>query len=195
MPSLIGPHQVINAGTAVTAALELQGFDIGEKAIEAGLVGARWPARMQRLAGGPLADLLRPGSELWLDGGHNPAAGEALAQTLADLEERSPRPLYLIVGMLGLKDAAGFLRHFRGLARHVASVPIPGAHEAPFDPAVLAEVARGVGLSAEATDGIPAAIQRLEAAFPGPKRVLICGSLYLAGHVLALQDGIAAQPN
>ena len=195
MPSLIGPHQVVNAGTAVTAALELPGFDIPERAIETGLTTARWPARMQRLTTGPLAELLKPGSELWLDGGHNPAAGEVLAQTLADLEERSPRPLYLIVGMLGLKDAAGFLRHFRGLARHVAAVPIPGAHEQPYLPEVLAEVARGVGLSAEATDGVAAAIQRLEAAFPGPKRVLICGSLYLAGHVLALQDGIAAQPN
>jgi dihydrofolate synthase/folylpolyglutamate synthase len=81
------------------------------------------------------------------------------------------------------------------LARHVATVPIPGAHEQPFAPEVLAEVARSVGLAAEATDGVPAAVRRLEETFPGPKRVLICGSLYLAGHVLALQDGIAAQPN
>ena len=195
MPSLIGPHQIVNAGTAVTAALELPGFDISEQAIEKGLVTTRWPARMQRLASGPLADLLRPGSELWLDGGHNPAAGEALSQTLADLEERSPRPLYLIVGMLGLKDAAGFLGHFRGLARQVMAVPIPGAHEAPFEPGALASVARNAGLAAEAADSVPAAIQRLEAMHHGPKRVLICGSLYLAGHVLALQDGIAAQPN
>ncbi len=97
--------------------------------------------------------------------------------------------------MLGLKDAAGFLGHFRGLARQVMAVPIPGAHEAPFEPGALAGVARNAGLTAEAAESVPAAIQRLEAMHHGPKRVLICGSLYLAGHVLALQDGIAAQPN
>lgn len=195
MPSLIGRHQVTNAGTAVVAALELEGFDISEQAIETGLVTTRWPARMQRLVNGPLSRHLSQGSELWLDGGHNPAAGAALSQTLADLEERSPRPLYLIVGMLGLKDAAGFLSHFRGLARHVVTVPIPGAHEAPFDPVALASVALDAGLLAEAAESVPAALERLEARNPGPKRVLIAGSLYLAGHVLALQEGIAAQPN
>ncbi len=195
MPALIGPHQVVNAGTAVSAVLELEGFDIPERAIEAGLVNVRWPARMQRLVNGPLSRHMSAGSELWLDGGHNPAAGAALAQTLADLEERSPRPLYLVVGMLGLKDAAGFLSHFRGLARHIVTVPIPGAHEAPFDPVALASVALNSGLLAEAAESVPAALERLEAKHPGPKRVLIAGSLYLAGHVLALQEGIAAQPN
>ncbi|MFN3867724.1 MAG: glutamate ligase domain-containing protein, partial [Hyphomicrobiaceae bacterium] len=195
LPSLIGPHQVINAGTAVVAALELDGFQIPEGAIEAGLLNARWPARMQRLTNGPLSGLLSQGSELWLDGGHNPAAGAALAQTLADLEDRSPRPLYIVVGMLGLKDAAGFLSHFRGLARHVVTVPIPGAHEQPFEPTALASIASDSGLPAEAADSVQAALRRLDALNPAPKRVLIAGSLYLAGHVLALQDGIAAQPN
>ncbi len=194
LPALIGPHQTANAGTAVVAALEL-GFDISEAAIERGLQTVRWPARMQRLTAGPLTDLLKPGSELWLDGGHNPAAGAALAQTMADLEERAPRPLHLIVGMLGLKDAEGFLCHFRGLARHVIAVPIPGAHEQPFTPETLAEAAQNAGLSAEPATGIEEALQRCDTRFPGPKRVLICGSLYLAGHVLALQDGVAAQPN
>ncbi|MCB1519420.1 MAG: bifunctional folylpolyglutamate synthase/dihydrofolate synthase [Hyphomicrobiaceae bacterium] len=194
-PGLLGPHQITNAGTAVAAALNLDGYTVPESAIESGLVDVTWPARMQRLVGGPLPNLLRHGSELWLDGGHNPAAGEVLAQTMADLEERIPRPLYLIVGMLGLKDAAGFLSHFRGLARKVVAVPIPGAHEQPFEPVRLAAAAASVGLSADAAPSVEAAIQRIDASHPGPKRLLICGSLYLAGQVLALQEGVIAQPN
>ena len=124
------------------AGADLPHLGLGERAIEQGLTSARWPARMQRLDSGPLPSLLKPGSELWLDGGHNPAAGRALAQTLADLEERSPKPLHLIVGMMGLKDAGGFLSAFRGLVRHVVTVPIPGAHEAPHAPETLAETAR-----------------------------------------------------
>jgi len=194
LPALIGRHQIINAGTAVAAALEL-GAWIDDEAIERGLVSARWPARMQRIDSGPLPSLLRPGSELWLDGGHNSAAGLFLAQSLADLEERSPKPLYLVVGMLGLKDAAGFLGSFRGLARHVVGVPIPGAHEAPFSPDALADAARSVSLSAEPGVSVEAALKRIDALDPGPKRILITGSLYLAGHVLALQDGVEPQAN
>lgn len=195
LPSLFGRHQIINAGTAVAAALELKGFTIDEAAIERGLVGARWPARMQRIDGGPLPSLLKPGSELWLDGGHNPAAGLFIAQSLADLEERAPKPLYLVVGMLGLKDAAGFLCSFRGLARHVVTVPIPGAHEAPFSPDALADAAQSVSLSSEAAPSVEAALKRIDALDPGPKRILITGSLYLAGHVLALQEGVEPQAN
>ena len=190
LPGLIGRHQIGNAGTAVAAALEMQALKIGEAAIERGLVGVHWPARMQRLDSGPLPSLLKRGSELWLDGGHNPAAGQVLAQTMADLEERAPKPLYLIAGMLGIKDAAGFLAPFRGLARHVVTVPIPGAHEAPYPPDALAAVARSVSLEAEAASGIEAALKRVENLDPNPKRILICGSLYLAGHVLALQEGV-----
>ena len=195
LPALAGRHQIINAGTAVAAALQLKALNIGDEAIERGLLAARWPARMQRLHKGPLLDVLRSGSELWLDGGHNPAAGQFLAQTLADFEERSPKPLFLIAGMMGLKDAAGFLRPFRGLARHVVTIPIPGAHEAPYTPDALAEAARGVSLTAEPAPDVVAALQRVEALEPGPKRILICGSLYLAGHVLALQEGVEAQGN
>jgi dihydrofolate synthase/folylpolyglutamate synthase len=199
LPSLVGRHQIVNAGTAVAAALRLSAalpdLGLGERAIEQGLTTARWPARMQRLDSGPLPTLLRSGAELWLDGGHNPAAGAALAQTLADLEERSPKPLHIIVGMMGLKDAAGFLAPFRGLARHVVTVPIPGAHEAPHAPETLAETAREVGLNAESAGDVIAALKRTDAAEPGPKRVLICGSLYLAGHVLGLQEGVEPQAN
>jgi dihydrofolate synthase/folylpolyglutamate synthase len=195
LPALFGRHQIVNAGTAVAAALELQGLAVDEHAIERGLVAARWPARMQRIDSGPLAQILKPGSELWLDGGHNPAAGAFISQSLADLEERAPKPLYLVVGMLGLKDAAGFLCHFRGLARHVVGVPIPGSHEAPFSPEALADVAHSVSLSAEAAQSVETALKRLDAMDPGPKRVLITGSLYLAGHVLALQEGVEPQAN
>ena len=196
LPALMGPHQIGNAGTAVAAALQLDGLGVGERAIERGLQTVRWPARMQRLDSGPLPDLLRTaGTELWLDGGHNPAAGEVLAQTLADMEERSPKPLYLVVGMVGLKDAAGFLVPFRGLARHVVAVPIPGAHEAPFAPDKLAEVAQNVGLPAEMADSVEAALTRIDRISSEPKRILICGSLYLAGHVLARQEGVEPQSN
>ncbi|MDO9381352.1 MAG: folylpolyglutamate synthase/dihydrofolate synthase family protein [Hyphomicrobiaceae bacterium] len=195
MPGLIGRHQVINAATAVVAAMEFAGstLDLGD--IERGLGSVSWPARMQRLDSGPLPEMLKPGSELWLDGGHNPAAGAVIAQTLADLEERAPKPLYLIVGMMALKDAAGFLSPFSGLARHVITVPIPGAHEATHAPEVLVDAAREVQLSAESSSSVDQALRRLEQLHSGPKRILICGSLYLAGHVLALQDGVAPQPN
>ncbi len=195
LPALVGRHQIINAGTAVAAALELDQLRQAESAIERGLLTARWPARMQRLDSGPLPELLNRGSELWLDGGHNPSAGAFLAQTLADLEERSPKPLYLIVGMMGLKDATGFLLPFRGLVRHIVTVPIPGAHEAPFAPEALAEVARRVDIPADTANEVEAALKRIELLDPSPKRVLVCGSLYLAGHVLARQEGVEVQGN
>jgi dihydrofolate synthase/folylpolyglutamate synthase len=149
---------------------------------------------MQRLDAGPLPSLLRPGAELWLDGGHNPAAGRALAQTMADLEERSPKPLHLIVGMMGLKDAGGFLSAFRGLASHVVTVPIPGAHEAPHAPETLAETAREVGLKAESASDVAAALKRTDAYAPGPKRILICGSLYLPGTCSGCRKASSRRP-
>ena len=195
LPALLGRHQIVNAGTAVAAALDLSDLGLDEAAIEAGLTKVRWPARMQRLDHGPLPSVLKPGSELWLDGGHNPAAGQVLAQTLADLEERSPRPLHLICGMMGLKDAVGFLAPFRGLARDVTTVPIPGAHETPHAPETLAQAARAAGLKAEVSTSVEAALRRLDKDHPGGKRILICGSLYLAGQVLARQEGVTAQSN
>ena len=199
LPALTGRHQIINAGTAVAAALQLRSsqpsLGIDEWAMEQGLAQVRWPARMQRLDRGPLPSLLKPGSELWLDGGHNPAAGRALAQTLADLEERAPKPVYLMVGMMGLKDSDGFLSAFRGLVRRVVTVPIPRAHETPHAPEALAKSARNVGLEAECSSDIEIALKRIDQLEPGAKRILICGSIYLAGHVLALQDGVEPQAN
>jgi dihydrofolate synthase / folylpolyglutamate synthase len=192
LPALIGPHQIVNAGTSVAAALEL---GIDEHAIAAGLTGARWPARMQLLGRGALTRDLRPDCEVWLDGGHNPAAGEVIARTLADLEERSPRPLALIVGMMGQKDAAGFLQPFVGLTRQVVTVPVPGVHLPPVKPEVLANVARGVGHNATVAEDVARALEIAAGTTDGPLRILICGSLYLAGHVLALQDGRETQSN
>ena len=150
---------------------------------------------MQRLASGPLPEILGGDAELWLDGGHNPAAGEMLADTLASFEDKSPKPAYLIVGMMGQKDAAGFLKPFRGLVRAILTVPIPGAHEMPHSAETLAEIARGIGLDAKDTPGVAEALQAIAALPKGQKRVMICGSLYLAGHVLGLQQGVVAQSN
>lgn len=195
LPALIGRHQIGNAGVAIAAALEAGTLGIGEASIARGLQAVRWPARMQRLASGVCAEMLGAEAELWLDGGHNPACGAALSETLADLEERSARPLWLIVGMMGLKDAAGFLAPFRGLAERVITVPIPGAHEASHPPERLAEIARDVGHTAEPAASVADALRRVRALTRSPVRVLICGSLYLAGHVLALQEGSTVQSN
>ncbi|MGE0765504.1 MAG: folylpolyglutamate synthase/dihydrofolate synthase family protein [Hyphomicrobiaceae bacterium] len=195
LPALIGRHQIANAGVAIAAALAAPALSIDEKAIASGLTSARWPARMQRLTTGFLVDLVGPDAELWLDGGHNPAAGMALAETLADLDERSSCPVWLIVGMMGQKDAAGYLAAFRNLVVEILTVPIPGSHEAPYPPERLAEIARDLGFRAEASATVEAALRRIRSLRKGPGRVLICGSLYLAGHVLALQEGVTVQTN
>jgi dihydrofolate synthase/folylpolyglutamate synthase len=182
-PRLYGRHQFENAGAAI-AALRVAGLKLPAPAFEAGMTRVDWPARMQRLSQGPLAALLPPESELWLDGGHNTDGGRAIAAALADLEERVSRPLVLIVGMLSTKDAEGFLRNFSGLARRVVTVPI---HQDKTLPAsALADIARGIGFPVIACDDVESALTvagKLELE-PAP-RVLITGSLYLAGEVLA----------
>ena len=150
---------------------------------------------MQRLDNGPLSRLLEPGSELWLDGAHNEDGARAIAQTLAELDERLPKPVGLIVAMMGQKDAPAFFQHFRGLVRRVVTVPVPGAHETSHDPGALAKTAAAVGLMADAAPDVDAAIHRLQKTEGAPLRILICGSLYLAGPVLALQEGVQAQMN
>ena len=195
LPALLGSHQIENAGTAVAAALAVRSLGLTDEGIARGLTTVRWPARMQRLASGPLAARLTDGSELWLDGGHNPAGGQALAQTLGELEERASKPVCLILGMMGQKDAAGYLAPFSGLVRRIITVPIPGAHEKPFAPDALAAAAARLGFSAEPSSSVPAALDRLAHQESGSRRIVICGSLYLAGHVLALQEGVVAQQN
>ena len=181
-PRLYGRHQFENAGTAI-ATLRVGGLKLPPAAFEQGMLRVDWPARMQRLSQGRLAPLLPAESELWLDGGHNADGGRAIAAALADLEERVSRPLILIVGMLSTKDAEGFLRNFTGLARRVITVPIHQDKALP--PAALADIARSIGIPALARDDVESAlvtIGKLELA-PAP-RVLITGSLYLAGEVL-----------
>jgi dihydrofolate synthase/folylpolyglutamate synthase len=184
LPKLPGAHQIDNAGLAV-ATLRRSGIPLSLKAIETGLTHADWPARMQRLKTGPLVALAPPGSDVWLDGGHNPAAGVVIAQAFAEIEDRDPRPLILICGMLTSKDPAGFFRPFAGLVRHAMTVPVPGS-EAGFEPERLAELAMEVELPAKAYPSVRAAMNALRESYKesDPPRILICGSLYLAGDVL-----------
>jgi dihydrofolate synthase/folylpolyglutamate synthase len=176
-PALTGPHQFDNAGLAIAAALEL---DLPETAIAEGLTHARWPARLQRLTTGPYADTARSaGAELWLDGGHNPHAARAVDDFLAQRQARAPRPLALIVGMLGNKDAGGFFEALAGSDAAVFTVPFEGACA---DPTGLAAVARAHGLAAQPCANARTALDL--ALRLGAGRVLICGSLYLAGEVL-----------
>jgi dihydrofolate synthase/folylpolyglutamate synthase len=183
-PKLYGRHQFENAGLAIAALRAIKPFKIAPAAYEAGMIKADWPARLQRLAAGRLVELAPAGSELWLDGGHNPDGGRAVAAALADLEERVSRPLVLIVGMLASKDCAGFLSNFTGLARRMIAVPVPGAEKGMSAEAV-ADAARAIGLPATSRDNL---IEALDAArkldLDPPPRILITGSLYLAGEVL-----------
>lgn len=176
-PALSGPHQFDNAGVAVAAALEL---DLPEAAVAEGLKTVRWPARMQRLTAGPYAERAQAAdAELWLDGGHNPHAGRAMARTLAERQARAPRPLALIVAMLANKDAGGFFEALKGVEAQVFTVGFDGA---AADPAALAAVAQGRGFGAMAAGSVSEALDRALAL--GAGRVVICGSLYLAGEVL-----------
>ena len=188
LPRLAGRHQIENAGVAI-AALRHAGRGWGaDLAVEKGLATVEWPARLQRLHKGPLVESAPKGAEVWLDGGHNPHGAEAVSRAMADMEVHGERPLYLICGMLANKDALGYLRAFNGLARHVVTVAIPG--EASMGAGALYDVARRAGLdSAPAEDLDDAMLQitawtRLDDQDVAP-RILICGSLYLAGKVLA----------
>jgi dihydrofolate synthase/folylpolyglutamate synthase len=182
-PRLFGRHQFDNAGTAI-AALRAGGLKLPASAFEQGVVAADWPARMQRLSAGTLPPRAPVGSELWLDGGHNADGGRTIAGALADLEERVSRPLVLIVGMLSTKDAEGFLRNFAGLARALIAVPI--GQDKGLAPEALAATARRVGITAQAAPSVEEALEMVCALElePAP-RLLITGSLYLAGAVLA----------
>ena len=175
LPNLLGPHQITNAGTALAA---LRVLKAPEAAFDGAVTRAEWPARMQRLTDGALARLAQP-CELWLDGGHNPAAGAVIAETL---RQRDDRPVHLICGMLNTKDIAGFMRHLAGVAQTLTAVSIPG--EKNTIPAEeTARIAATAGLAATTAPSVAQAITTLRDTFPGC-RILICGSLYLAGHVL-----------
>ncbi|GGH28171.1 dihydrofolate synthase / folylpolyglutamate synthase [Cribrihabitans marinus] len=175
LPNLPGGHQIENAGAALAVLWHL---GLGEAAHEAAVTRAEWPARMQRLKTGPLAEAA-PGAEIWLDGGHNAAAGRALGAHLARLPAR---PTYLICGMLNTKDVTGYLRPLAAQAHGLTAVSIPGETNT-LSAEDTAAAAGAVGLPADTAESVGAALARIVAQ-ESQARVLICGSLYLAGHVL-----------
>jgi dihydrofolate synthase / folylpolyglutamate synthase len=180
LPSLIGAHQIVNAGTAIACLERLSGFSIPRDAIADGLRQIDWPARLQLLCRGPLADAVPRDWEIWLDGGHNPLAGEILGDVAAGWCDR---PLYLIVGMMNTKDAAGFIAPLAKHARALWAVTIPGEKNALAAEAIAA-AAGSVGLPAQTARSVLTAIRDIPM-HEGNGRVLICGSLYFAGTVLA----------
>ena len=183
MPQLKGRHQIDNAGNAIAAVRLLDDPRITERHIAEGLKATAWPARMQRLGQGALSSLVPADAELWLDGGHNPSAGRVLAQAFSELNERHSRPLVLVWGMLNTKDVGSFIGCFAGIAARVVTITIPDEENA-VDAEALAESARAHGLAAETAASLEAALKQASSTVPAP-RILICGSLYLAGRVLA----------
>ena len=185
-PRLPGRHQFSNAAAAI-AAIKAAGFEISHGAAEAAMTTVSWPGRIQKLPPGKLAALAPGGAEVWLDGGHNPGAGLVTAEALIEQEERFPRPLFLICGMLNTKDQTGYFRAFEGMARHVYTVPVD-LSEAGAPNTELAVRATEAGLSAEPVSSVANALMLLRDTWDEnetPPRVLIGGSLYLVGAVLA----------
>ena len=185
-PALVGAHQLDNAATAVACIERLRAanFRIDEPAVRRGLASVDWPARLQKLSRGPLVEALPPASELWLDGGHNEDCGIVLARQAAEwAKEPAALPLYLIFGMMTTKDASGFLRPLARYANSAHAVPIQG-HSA-YPPQEACARAADVGLDCLPADNVGAALEDLLITQAAPMRILICGSLYLAGEVLA----------
>jgi dihydrofolate synthase/folylpolyglutamate synthase len=186
LPRLPGRHQYANAAAAIRAVKAI-GVTLSERGLEAGLSCVEWPGRLQRLTEGALVRLAPRGSEIWVDGGHNPGAGQVIAETMANLEERDPRPLFLVTGMINTKDPVGYFDPFRGLAERVFTVPIRGS-DAGLDPVALADDAMRAGLEAEPLLTVAAALAeicRITEEDSVPPRILVGGSLYLVGDVLA----------
>jgi dihydrofolate synthase/folylpolyglutamate synthase len=186
LPRLPGRHQYANAAAAVRA-VKAAGFDVPDRAIEQGLQSVEWPGRLQRLTLGNLAAIAPNGAEIWVDGGHNPGAGQVIAETMANFEERDPRPLFLIIGMINTKDPVGYFNAFKGLAEQVFTVPIRGS-DAGIDPVALAVDAASAGFESGAVSGVSEALAAISEMFendPVSPRILIGGSLYLVGDVLA----------
>jgi dihydrofolate synthase / folylpolyglutamate synthase len=183
-PSLQGAHQFENAGAAALAASLL---GIEDDAIARGISSAVWPARLQRLTTGPYSDIAKQyDGELWLDGGHNPHGARAACLHMAALNKADPRPFGLVAGLLSTKDRSGFFAAFAQAAPFVVSVPVRSS-EAGIPPVELAIEGRAAGLDVHVAttplEGVRAAFEKL-----GQRaRVIICGSLYLAGDVLSGQ--------
>jgi dihydrofolate synthase/folylpolyglutamate synthase len=185
LPRLPGRHQQQNAATAVAVLRSLEP-GLGAKAFEQGLAMADWPARLQNLAKGKVPALAPEGAEIWLDGGHNADAGRVLAQAMADFEDKMQRPLVLVCGALTTKDTSAFLEAFKGLAQEVLAVPLEAEYEAKPAREIAAE-ANAIGIRAAACESVESALRFLSVhEWRVPPRILITGSLYLAGSVLAL---------
>jgi dihydrofolate synthase/folylpolyglutamate synthase len=180
-PGLVGRHQLINAGTAVACLEQFWALEIPDTAIAEGLPAAQWPARLQRLDAGRMAAIMPDGWEIWLDGGHNPAAGEALAETLRAWDDK---PLYLIFGMMQRKTPQHFLRPMTELVSALRAVAIDG-QEGSFTAAEAADAATEVDIRSTPAPSVESALADIVATEKGPARILICGSLFLAGSVLA----------
>lgn len=186
LPRLPGRHQMANAAAAIRA-VKAAGFALTDAMIEKAMATVEWPGRLQRLTEGRLLELAPKDAEVWVDGGHNPGAGEVIAEAMAGLEERRARPLYLVTGMINTKDPVGYFRAFADIAEHVFTVPIRGS-DAGLDPVALAESAFDAGLVAEPAGSVAEAlaeIVRRQLPEAVPPRILIGGSLYLVGNVLA----------
>lgn len=186
LPRLLGRHQFSNAAAAIRA-VKAAGFVVTEAMMEKAMNTVEWAGRLQRLTEGELVQHAPAGSEIWLDGGHNPGAGEAIAEAMAGLEERRARSLYLITGMINTKDPVGYFRAFADIAEYVFTVPIRDS-DAMIDPVILAHSAFDAGLVAEPSLSVADALKEIaERQVPEdpPPRILIGGSLYLAGTVLA----------
>jgi dihydrofolate synthase/folylpolyglutamate synthase len=187
-PALFGAHQIENAAVAAVAMMALdrrRGTQaIDDDAIAEGLTRARWPARMQRLVTGPLAASARArGIELWLDGGHNPHGALAIERALTALRAETPRPTWVILGVLNRKDLDGVVAPLARVADAIVAVPVPNS-AASRDPIEVRAAVAARGTSAL----IAATCDEALASAPAGSRVLICGSLYLAGAVLAEND-------
>jgi dihydrofolate synthase/folylpolyglutamate synthase len=197
LPALPGRHQIDNAGLAVAALKNMTGFDIRNAHLAQGLETASWPGRLERLEGGALAAALPQGAELWLDGGHNSAAGLALAGTVRTWasDDAPIRPLYLVIGMMNVKDVTSFLTPFTGLVKTLIGVEIPGEINGLSSNDVC-DHALAAGLDARPADDMISAMALIshDCADGTAPRVLICGSLYLAGSVLAAERGAVKTP-
>lgn len=180
-PNLHGPHQVANAGLAIACLRQQDRFNITTENFIRGITSANWPARLQNITDSPYGKLLPAGSALWLDGGHNPAAGQILADHFA---KPDPRPLYLICGMMANKNICGFLEPFRPLVTKVYGIKVIGQESHSADK--IASMADQVKIKSASAPSAENAIRTISG--EQPVRVLICGSLYLAGDILAQND-------
>jgi dihydrofolate synthase/folylpolyglutamate synthase len=183
LPTLAGEHQWLNAGLAIAMLRHQSTLGVSQQALSRAMTGTTWPARLQQLDAGPLVESLPASSELWIDGGHNPDAARHVAAH-ARARWNDGLPLVLLFASLKSKDAAATLAPFRGVAARVITLPIPG-HDS-HTPDDLAAMSQGAGFDADPQPDLDAALASVER----PARVLVFGSLYLAGVALAANGSL-----